>query len=553
MDMTRISTNYRLAVPGATTSRRAALGIVTFFLLQFFLPSPGMSEKFDGETALLKKLSTRELVTYFGLRYSLNKHQMKQLLSKPTETGRNEWIDRYWIELDPTPATEKNERRIEHETRVQLSRELFKMKKAPGWDRRGETLIRWGMPAARRSISANIGFYRMFPPGELWYYKSLDMIVAFQNFNLKGEFIYAFETYGLTGREQLDKLKALSEYLTFTPVEILTNSPSKTLEAISRFNPDKIDYMADPDIRAEMGRDMIAAIEAEKNQKRRNNFQKYLRENPVIYSCELKDDQLPIFFDITTFNGGMGVIRTEINFEIPVREIKFQRKANMLSANIRLEVLVRDLEFRKVAESSDIVNISQTGGDVWQGPGHIPGQLVLALSPGYYRIGIEATDLGSQRQGAFRTNIELPSMDDRFALSDILFASTIRKAEGVVKFQKGDLQVVPHPLHAYKIPFPLTFYFEMYGLDTDSEGLAFYTVDYKIIPITKRRKGPVLEEPPPAISSEFETKGFGSTQTQRLEIATNNLWEGTFQLIVSVMDRRTRETIEKRSNFSILE
>lgn len=530
-----------------------ALYLTAVCIIALAMPGISAAEDFEGENKLLKKLSQEELVAYFGLRYSLNDHQKRQYLSIPSAAGRREWMERYWIEADPTPASELNERRIEHEERVKLARKLFGMKKPPGWDRRGEVLIRFGMPAIRRKVPADIGFYRMIPPGEMWYYQALDMLVAFQNFSLSGEFIFAFEVYGMTGREQQDKLKAIAEFLSNTPQEELQVVPAHEIAAIANFNPDNIDYIADPNVRAEMGRDLIAAIESEKREKSKNNFQKYMKENPVIYSFELNEDRLPLFFDVTTFSGGEGAIRTEVNFEIPTSDLEFLRSGDTLRSNVRIELVVRDIESKEVARKSDIVRASQTGGQVWQGPGYIPGQLAVALEPGYYRIGIEATDTGSGKKGVFRTNIELASMDNMLAMSDVLFASTIRETSGLVKFQKGNLQVVPHPLHAYKIPYPLTFYFEIYGLDTDREGLAFYSVDYRIIPVSKRRKGPVLEEPPPAIDSSFETTGFGSTQVQRLEISTVNLWEGTFQLIVSIMDRRTRETVEKRANFSVLE
>ncbi|MCK4538742.1 MAG: GWxTD domain-containing protein [Candidatus Krumholzibacteria bacterium] len=537
------------------TNRTLPIFVFLILLSAMIILSPlnVSAEEFKGENEMLRKLSQKELVTYFGLRYSMNRHQMKQFLSLETRVERRAWVKRFWIELDPTPASPDNERKIEHEARVELARKLYSMKKPPGWDKRGEMLIRYGLPAERRSIPADIGFYRMVPPGELWYYHSLDMLVAFQNFSLHGEFIFAFETYGLTGREQLDKLKALGEFMEFMPAELNQVITDQELAGIMNFNPDRIDYIADPNIRGEIPRDMIAAIQAEKQQKSKNNFYKYMKENPVIYSVELRDNQLPLFFDVTNFSGGENVIRTEVNFEIPSSALKFTRKDNLLTADIRLDVLVRDMDMNEVARVSDMVNASQTGGDVWQGPSHIPGQLVVALKPGYYRLGLEATDTTSGKKGVFRTNIDLKPLDRGLALSDILFASSIREITGLVKFQKGELQVVPHPLHAYKIPYPLTFYFEIYGLDTDSEGLGLYSIDYRIIPMTKRRKGPVLEDPPPVISSQFETTGFGSTQTQRLEIATDNLWEGSFTLIVEVMDRRTRHIVEQRSNFSILE
>ena len=135
-------------------------------------------------------------------------------------------------------------------------------------------------------------------------------------------------------------------------------------------------------------------------------------------------------------------------------------------------------------------------------------------------------------------------------MSDIQFASAVRETEANQDFVKGNLQVVPHPSHASRKPFPLWMYSST-GLDLDPEGLAFYRVEYRIIPLEKRRRGPVLEETA-AISSSFETNGYGATQPQRLSVATENLWEGRFRFIVTVTDRRTFRTATKYEDFSIL-
>ena len=45
---------------------------------------------------------------------------------------------------------------------------------------------------------------------------------------------------------------------------------------------------------------------------------------------------------------------------------------------------------------------------------------------------------------------------------------------------------------------------------------------------------------------------FGSTQPARILIATGELEEGPYTLAVTVMDRRTRERVEKKSRFSIM-
>ena len=62
---------------------------------------------------------------------------------------------------------------------------------------------------------------------------------------------------------------------------------------------------------------------------------------------------------------------------------------------------------------------------------------------------------------------------------------------------------------------------------------------------------PVLQDVP-AISSAFETSGYGRMQPQRLSIATDELWEGPFRLDVTVTDRRTFRTATRSAQFSIL-
>jgi hypothetical protein len=167
-------------------------------------------------------------------------------------------------------------------------------------------------------------------------------------------------------------------------------------------------------------------------------------------------------------------------------------------------------------------------------------------------MGLEAYDNYTKRRASFKKEIEVAPLNGSPDISDIQFASSIRDAEPGSRFAKGNLQVVPHPIRAYRIPFPISFYFEIYGLDADEDGKALYRVEYRIVPLEKRRWGPVLQDVP-AISSSFETSGYGATQPQRLSIATDELWQGPFRLEVSVTDLRTRRTAERSATFSIVE
>ena len=520
-------------------------------------PAGAGEENFDGEMELLKRLQPEERYVYFGTQYLMNPHQALQYLTLPTREEREEWLARFWIDLDPTPASPENERKTEHEKRVALARKLFPSKKIPGWDKRGETLIRFGMPGRRERVFADIGFYRFIPPSELWYYESLDMLVHLQDFNLKGDFIYAIEPYGRSAREEQDRwatLNTLMEHGLFQDLYAYEYMDLDEMKDIVAYNPDNIDYVADMDLRMETPKDLISQFEQEKVERSANNFYKYMKENPLIYSFEIGADPLDLFFDISTFkSAGDDSLRTEISFEIPTSDVRFVRAGGALSAEIRLDAVVRNLDFEEVASGSDVISAVRSGPEGSGVPSIIPGQIVLQLEPGYYRVGIEATDMNSWRRGSAKTNVELGPYGGKLAVSDIQFASRIEEAEPGGRFVKGNLRIVPHPLHAYRIPYPLTFYFEIYGLGTDREGYSFYAVDYKITPIERKRKRNFPEEITPVVSSRFETTATGPDQVQRLEIATENLWEGSFELTVTITDRRTRENVSKKARFSVLE
>ena len=512
------------------------------------------AEDFSGENSLIKKLTPEERLTYYGLQYMMNKYQKRQYLMLPTPAERSAWIDRFWIDLDPTPATPENERRIEHDRRVALARRLFGMKKAPGWDRRGETLIRFGLPSEREKTAGTVDFHSMTPPGEVWYYNTLDMVIPFQDYNLKGEYVYAITTGGRSSLRELERQQNVSSLMKYGVLEFLFPTEYMSADEVKDlvdFNPDNIDYQADSDVRMRTARDLIAERDEEKLEKKINNFFAYMEDRPVVYSFEVNQRPLPLYFDITSFKGGANTLRAEVNFEVPSQDVQFIQKQGVLSSNVELRVVVRDIADREVARGNDVINAS-IAGEKGSVPSLLPGQIVLALEPGYYRVGLEAVDANTKRRAEFRTNLEVRPYDASPAVSDILFASGVKEVQENAKFLKGNLQVVPHPIHAYRIPFPVIFYFEIYNLDTDSQGLAYYRVEYKIIPLAKRRRGPVLQEVPSIVTSSFETSGYSSTQAQRLTIATENLWEGPFRLSVTVTDRRTFKTTTRAEDFSLL-
>jgi len=240
-----------------------------------------------------------------------------------------------------------------------------------------------------------------------------------------------------------------------------------------------------------------------------------------------------------------------VSFEVPSGVCAPAAGGSETGVEIELRVLVRDEDMTKVASGEDHLSIA--AADSSAARVFVPGQVVLPLKPGRYEIGVEAIDRHSSRRTAFRRRVELPAFTGSPSLSEVQFATSIEQTERDVRFVKGGLRVIPHPHREYRIPSPIVFYFEIYNLRTDEEGIAGYRIEYRIVPLEKRRWGPVLLDTPANVSSAFETSGYGSMQPQWLSIATNELWQGPFRLEVTVTDRRTLESSSRSATFSLVE
>ena len=478
---------------------------------------------FPGETRLVGRLHADELREYCGLQYLLSDTQKLEYLSLATASKRVLWLDRFWIAVDPTPATKANEIRMEHAQRVSAARSLFGRADPPGWDDRGEILIRFGAPSLRMKLIGDITPVGLDLPQEFWCYDVLNMSVTFTDINLKGRFTY--------------------------------HCPQKRLFAPgARFERPEGDYNAETLFLTELAAlrpNRIWEMECMKARHADQNFRVYMDIYAAVYPSDTEWEPLPCSFDIASFRGGDRIDRTEVSFEVPSEMRADAGQGASRGATVELGVLVRSDSLHEVASGEDSIEIAGQAGARTE-PALVPGQIVLALEPGHYHVGLEARENDSHRRTVFETDVDLPAYTGSPCISDIQFASSIVESVGSSRFVKGNLRVVPHPLHAYRIPAPIVFYFEIYGLDTDKEGKAFYRVEYRIIPLERKRWGPVFQETPANVGSALETSGYGSTQPQRLSIATNELWEGPFRLEVTVTDRRTFKTAVQSAKFSIL-
>lgn len=498
----------------------------------------GYAPPFD-EISLWERLDRYERRRYEGLRYLMNDYQKYQYLTLPTRAGRDEWVIKFWRMIDPTPATRANERREEHERRVEAARLRYPKDGFPGWDHRGETLIRFGEPDIVTPVSPQmtsaesvIEDFKVKMPGEVWTYAKLRMVVPFEQVNLDGTYNYYMDVKTVTRQDMWEfgknavgggggNLAATEMFLEM--MNWWAYAPSNIYEL----------YFAATD-------ELLT-------------FYSLLEDNRCVHSADLDVVPLLCYFDITAFRGGPGKVRADVNLEIPARELAFRAEPGGWRAEFEVKVAAYDIDMNEVLSVSRDVDISRRDPVPEDSLWLYPAQLNLTMEPGYYRWGIEVIDRAGGKHGRYSFSRMLEPLGGELSLSDVLFASSIRGAGMTDAFVRGNLRVVPHPVHAYRKPHPVRLYFEIYGLATDPQGLAFYSIEYRIEAKKKHRVGPVLRKAGAVISPRFETSAYGATQFEQLEINTEELRGGSYRLLVTVMDRRTREAVEKTANFSILD
>ncbi|MCK4549048.1 MAG: GWxTD domain-containing protein [Candidatus Krumholzibacteria bacterium] len=530
--------------------------------------------KVFNEEALFNRLHHKEKIRYNGLQYLLNDHQKKQYLSLETWDERDEWLRRFWLELDPTPTTRRNERMKEHFDRVKLVADKYGCEDPPGWDDRGEILIRYGQPDSIKRVLAEINRLEPLIPGEIWYYWSLRMLVTFTDPHLTGRYIHTTEAAGYEpwtdDYNEANYFKSSRMMLEDLAGSYDPNNPTRRSNVINKFLPMHIDPdLTDPRNALNPGaidhvyywsvpRDALLDITF------RNLTDEYVKADRALYEFHHQIQRtrfihypgytldMQAYFDITTFRADNEKLRIEINFEIPVSEVTFDTTGGRLEAEVELRVKVWDMAYNEIVEKEERVRISVPNMRNAMVPAYLPGQVLLTLEPGYYRFGLETVDINSGARGVFKSTRRLTDGPD-LSLSDIQFARNIHESDEDSRYRKGSIIVIPYPLHLYLKPVPITFYFEIYGLDTDKEDFGSYKVEYSVAPEEKKRWGPVYVDQETGISAGFKASGFGSQHPMRLEINTDNLWSGRFVLRVKVTDRRTRKSTEQTASFAILD
>jgi GWxTD domain-containing protein len=522
----------------------------------------------------IEKLSPAMQETFAGLQYLMNPYQIRHFLALRNEEQRIRWITLFWKQRDPTATTDKNEMETEHTIRVKLARQFYRSKKWPGWDKRGEVFIRYGAPDYRGKIYGEVSVNRrMSPPREIWYYRGHNMLVSFENFGLKGEYIYAIDPLGSAEtispefaefllydtKESLTK-KIPQQFLTYFATPVYEAPPTfinpgeleEYLAARPREVDDAIDALIDPDRIEMLPKDVSAVFQKEQIEKVANNFEITLESTPSSYPFNFEYKDLPFYFGVDQFRAGDKSNRVDINIEVPIEV--HTSGAVSFEETFHAEVVIWNSQYDEVLrKEKDIV--VRSSPDVETFANLLPTQISLSLAGGYYRMGVSVLAQKSQHASSYRTAFTCEPFARRFSVSDIVFARRINDATSSSIFTRGALEVIPHPVRAYSRKIPIPIYFEIYNLTLDRQNVASYTIEYKVIPHSKEKKRfwDRFSTATPVVSSKFQSSSFSDNDIQHIFLKTGNLSKGSYDLLITVTDDLSGAVTFRRGTFSLVD
>lgn len=559
-------------------SKHSFIMLLAVMLTAVATSSPVAKPEYKITPEALARLDPRMQREVASLQYLMNAYQLRQFFALPSDSARREWIVRFWAKSDPTPATPKNEMRIEHYLRADIAQIEFKRPEFPGWDKRGEVLIRYGFPDYRGTMPPEVTARRVHAPGELWFYKRHQMIVQFSDESLRGNFQYAITPLGdaqgispelmefLTyDAQETIQERIPAQYLEFYEAPELNETGRNWTKLDEVFNgledptplrprvygtTEQIDEIASPDYERNLPDNPSDVFFEDRAKEYASNFEAVLEDTPSSYPFNFAKTSFTFYFGVDQFRGGDGVNRVEVNFEFPVEpavepvpQRSYRAEAVVMDHNYRVvERLKRDITLPASLAQKD-------GGRL------MPAQIVFSLPRSYYRVAVNMSDLDAKTASAYRTNVSARNFDDALAVSDVLFAQKIVPTTELSPFTRGALEVVPHPIRRYAVGTPVPVYFEVYDLSLDERGLSDYEVEYRVVPYSDDKKSLFdrFGGGETVFASRFDGSGYAATEPLHLTIKSENLKPGLYDFMVRIKDQLAQSETFRQATFRIVE
>ncbi len=485
------------------------------------------------------------------LRYILDEDQQQRFLSlRPHE--RPDFLRVVWAAADPTPTTPINERKIEHYRKLALARTQFAREGAdPPWDKRGELLLRYGVPDQRRRIQGDVvPGLGLVPPKEIWIYQWLGQAYELEDPRFQDVFVDAQAIRRTTRTDIVREVEGERD-------QVDDSRPTRNTAGADDIASLGADAETGP--KFSTGRLNVKDAESQLAEERLTTLylrgQEGLRERPRAYRHDYGGEKLEFAYSIHSFSDyGTGRTRVEVSTGVRASDLGFMPADGRFAAVLGTEAVVKSIDYVEVDRAAQRTRDWRDRVDNLEGR-LVLDQITLSVDPGSYRMAVSVQDSLSRRIGVHQARFEAHDFSPgTFAISDIQFALDVRDASEGQPFVKGAYQVVPYPLSAFAADQPVFVYFEIYGLEQSPTGDSLYTVQFRIQPTNPATvswfgssKGQVI----PGVATAYEGVSTRSNVQEYFSLDPSTFEEDTYEVQITVTDRINDRQVVRAKSFSV--
>ena len=489
--------------------------------------------------------------------YIITPEERHTFLHLSTNEEREQFIEAFWQRRNPDPDSAENTYKEEHYRRIAYANEHF-ASGIPGWKTdRGKIYIMWGPPDEIDSHPTGGTWDRPMDQGggetttypyEDWRYRYLEGIGE----NVELEFVDPTST----GEYHLTTDPSEKDALLRVPNAGLTLAESMGMaDKSQRFSNTDGTNMAEN----EMG---INGMPESMNEFSRMELEANIfRPPPVKFkdleadsSSRLIRDQLKFDYRYDFLRITSDTVLVPITVQIPVRQLSFQQKDGVDSANMNLFARITSLSGRVVQTFEDTlateVPTSLLQAEI--GTSRIY-QKAVPLTPGLYRLDIVVKDVNSGNVGVVNARLDVPRFnDDQLSNSSLILADDIQRVStkdiGLGQFVLGDLKVRPKLDQTFTPEDSMGVFLQVYNLKVDDKThKADASVEFRVTKAEKDQTAPVLKFDLPA----DKIPEHGEEMTLANTITLGSLSPGKYKLEVAITDNVTKQTITPTTEFTV--
>jgi GWxTD domain-containing protein len=489
--------------------------------------------------------------------YIISPEERHSFLQLSTNEEREQFIEAFWQRRNPDPDSAENTFKEEHYRRIAYANEHY-ASGIPGWKTdRGKIYIMWGPPDEVDAHPTGGNWDRPMDQGggstttypyEDWRYRYLEGTGLGENVELE------FVDPTSTGEYHLTMDPSEKDALLMVPGAGLTMAESMGMaDKSSRFTNTDGTHMAEN--QSGEGGQSSSLNEFS----RLELYANIMKPPPVkfkdleaVVTQRIVRDQVKFDYHFDFLRITSDTVLVPITIQVPVRQLQFQEKDGVDTANMNLFARVTSLSGRVVQTFEETLRTdfpaSLLQGSI--GTSRIY-QKAVPLSPGLYRLDIVIKDTNSGNVGVVNTRLAVPRFeDDQLSTSSLILADDIQRVSikdiGLGQFVLGDMKVRPRMDQAFTPEDRMGIFLQVYNLKVDDKThKADASVEYRVL--KEQGTEPLLKFNLPS----DKVPDHGEEMTLANTITLGSLAPGKYKLQIAVTDNLAKQTITPTTDFTV--